>query len=159
MKAFHLFEYWFEEARVRTDWLLLDLYLPLKPIGKERPRGASHSTPIKTRSWTDYVGDCVSELMEGKPAIDFPVAAKVIFGLSGKKLPDTDNLEKALWDGLQRGDKRGLGRALRDDKYVSGHIEKIERLVEPGEEFFWVRFYAHNPDDLASYEEACGDDY
>lgn len=157
MKAWHLFDRWFEEARVDTSRDLFDIYIPLKPIGKERPRGASHSTPIKTRSWTDYMGDCVAELMEGVPTIAFPVAAKVIFGLSGKKLPDTDNLEKALWDALQRGDKRGLGRAIYDDKYVRGHIEKVERMVAPGEEFVWVRFYAFTEEDWV-YHQGLYDD-
>lgn len=106
------------------------------------------------------MGDIVAELMDGRPAINFPVAAKVIFGIPAKRLeskrpPDTDNLEKALWDALQRGDKRGKGRAIEDDKYVRGHVEKAERAVPKGEEFIWVRFYALNAGDYTLYDKAC----
>lgn len=153
MRAYHLFDNWLAESRPDKRFELFDIYVPIKPITKERPRGGFH-TPIKTRKWTDYVGECVAEIMEGQPTITFPVSAAVIFGLTaGRKPGDTDNLEKALWDALQRGDKCGKHRAIQDDKFIRGHIEKSEREMPKGEEFLWVRFYARNESDYAKYTE------
>lgn len=143
MQAYHLFEKWMSEARANLSNLeLFDIYLPVVPIGKERAR--NHRTAIKTRTWTDYVGVCVAEEMRDKPTIDFPCAIRLITAISGKRTPDTDNMEKAIWDALQRGDREGKGRVYTDDKLIRGYVEKCERVVPKGEEFFWVRLYSRN---------------
>jgi Holliday junction resolvase RusA-like endonuclease len=148
MQAYHLFERWMSEARADLSNLeLFDIYLPVVPIGKERAR--NHRTAIKTRTWTDYVGVCVAEEMYDKPTISFPCAIRLITGISGKRTPDTDNMEKAIWDALQRGDKEGNGRVYTDDKLIRGYVEKCERVVPKGDEFFWVRLYARNRGDFA----------
>lgn len=161
VRGYHLFDKWLVEARGSFyPEEILDLYIPLTPISKERPRGVTHYTPQKTRTWTTYFGKIVGEMMAGRPEIDFPISARVIFGLTEKRLnskrpPDTDNLEKALWDALQKGDSDGKNKAFTDDKYIRGYIEKSERITEPHEEFIWVRLYARSVDDYTKYDEAC----
>lgn len=151
MRAYHLFDRWLAEARPDRALDLFDVYVAIKPIGKERPRG-KHQTPIKTRTWTDHVAACVAEMMENQPTIDFPVSAAIVYGIRKKRLPDMDNIEKAVWDALQRGDKSGNNRAIHDDRYVRRYVERAEKIVESREEeFIWVRFYAQSESDYYSY--------
>lgn len=151
MRAYYLFDSHLRSMRPDSILEILEIYVPIRAIGKQRPR-SEHSTPIKTRMWTDYFAECVAEQMGDKPAINFPVKAAVVFGLSGNRLPDTDNIEKALWDALQRGNKSGKQRALEDDRFVRGHIEKCEISVAKGCEFIWVRFYANTEEQAEAYE-------
>jgi Holliday junction resolvase RusA-like endonuclease len=153
VQAYHLFNKWMGEARAELESReLFDIYIPIVPIGKGRPRG-QHQTPEKTRTWTDYFASVVADDMRDKPTIWFPCAARIVAGLAGKRLPDIDNWEKALWDALQRGDKRGKLRAIQDDKLVRGYVEKAERTVAKGNEFIWVRFYALSVGDYVLYEK------
>lgn len=149
MRAYHLFAQWMQECEPDKTLELFDIYIPIRPMGKERPRNGS--TPVRTRKWEDYVGNVTAyDLMEGRPPITFPVAAEVLFGLH-KNRCDNDNMEKILWDALQRGNKSGLGRAIHDDSLVRGYIKKGEREMPAGEEFIWVRFYARNRADYERY--------
>lgn len=153
MKAYHLFDKWISECRPNTELELFDVYTKLRPIGKERTR--NHRTAIKTRSWTDYLGRCIAD--EHQPTITFPACARVLFAVAKNRLPDLDNMEKALWDAMQRGDASGLGRAIQDDNLIRGYVEIGERVVEPGEEFVWVRFYARRREDFTNYKESYND--
>jgi len=145
------------EAAPNSKHEVLEIYVPLRPIGKERTHGLNHSTPQKTRDWERYLGSVtVNDLMDGKPTITFKVGARYILGLH-KNRADTDNLEKALWDGLQKGDVLTGKRCLQDDSLIRRFVQKAEREMPKGEEFVWVRFYALREEDYNNYMEQCND--
>lgn len=158
MRGRHLFAQWIVAEAPDLKHEILEIYVPLRPIGKERTHGLNHSTPQKTRDWENYLGSVTAnDLMEGKPTITFPVAARVIFGVH-KNRADIDNIEKALWDGLQKGDVlTGKGAALSNDNLVRGFVQKVEHEMPKGEEFIWVRFYARRAEDFSNYMEQCND--
>lgn len=152
MKARHLFDQYMKAAEPKEHREVLDLFIAIRPHGKERTHGSHHSTPEKTRNWEAYVGTVTaSDMMKGRKTITFPVAARVIFGVH-KNRADIDNLEKAIWDGLQHCDRlTGQGAALANDSLIRGYVSKCEIAVEKGEEFVWVRFYALDAHDFLDY--------
>lgn len=151
MRAHHLFNQLMIGARPEPENELFDIHVDISVRGKGRPR-AGHVTPQSTREWTDYVACCVREQMEGLPPINFPFSAKLLYARSSKRLPDMDNIEKIVWDALHRGDKSGLNRAFEDDRLMRGHAEVAE-LLDTGEDFLWVRFYARRREDMTNYME------
>jgi Holliday junction resolvase RusA-like endonuclease len=145
--AHHLLESWVNDERPTVECELFDLFVDIRPMGKQRTDGYNHSTPEKTREWERLVGNVVTATREGRPAIRFPVAALVLWGLHNNRA-DIDNLEKILWDALQP-------HVIADDRFVRGYVEKAERQVEAGQEFVWVRFYARRLEDYTNYMEQC----
>lgn len=153
MRAHHQLDYLMEQARglLDTRLELFDIYVEIRPIGKGRPR-EGHKTPQKTRIWTDFVRKCVAEQMDGKPAIDFPVSAKLLYCLNPKRKPDMDNIEKAIWDALQFGDMSGKNKAIADDRLIRGYVERGEIFSSDTlGEFIWVRFYAREGKNATNY--------
>lgn len=128
--------------RPNPDWEVAEIYVYIRPIGKGRPRDNWH-TPSSTREWESKVRGTAVNIMAGRPVINFPVAAKVLFGLH-KNRADTDNLEKIVWDAFQPV-------VITDDKFVRGHIEKGEEEVERASEFVWAKFYARREEDYLNY--------
>lgn len=121
---------------------ILEIYIPIRLIGKERPRG--QRTPIKTRRFTDAVRMQVAEIMRelDMQPIDRSVCARYIVGYHEGRKPDIDNAEKALWDAFQSGDKEGKWAAIKDDKHIRGYVEKVEHTIPDNEEaYIWVRLY------------------
>lgn len=151
MRGYHLFAEWLAECEPNRQWELVDIYIPIRPFGKERPRGDRHGTPVKTRMWEDYVGGVGAyDYMRDKPSIGFPCAAEILFGINRNR-SDIDNLEKLAWDAMQRGDKSGKGRVIADDRFIRGYVRKGEREMPKGEEFIWARFYARREEDYLNY--------
>lgn len=135
------------ECKTNEALQVAEIRVDIRPIGKERPRDNWH-TPEKSRHWESVVRGTARSIMDGRPAINFPVAARYITGISYRNRADIDNIEKIIWDALQP-------IVLTDDKYVRGYVEKGEKLVEPGHEFVWVRFYARAAQDYSNYIAQC----
>ena len=89
------------------------LIIPVEPIAKERPRlGRNNNiyTPKATRDYEELIGWYATRL----PRYEGFVSLNVTFFCSPqRKMPDIDNLIKALLDGLQKGG------AIVDDVQVS----------------------------------------
>lgn len=140
-----LFDSWISECSAALHLEVAEIRVEIRPRSKQRAR-TNWSTPPKTREWEEIVRSTAAGIMKGRPAIDFPVAARFILGVSHYVKGDTDNLEKIIWDALQPV-------VLTDDKFIRGYVEKAEKAVPIGEEFVWVRFYARRAVDYSNYKK------
>lgn len=140
MKARREFDNAFANRRPTDE--IVDIFIPARAIGKERPR--SYRTPEKTRNWIYGVARIAAETMQelGIKAIDRPVCCRYIIAFHEGRYPDIDNIEKALFEALQRGDKSKQWQVVTDDKHFRGYVEKCEVIIPDNQEpYLWVRIY------------------
>lgn len=134
IKANHKFGHYLDQQSVLYRAQVADLQIDAKAFPKQRP-GANYATRPETREYEEFIAGAVSELMGSKAPIDFPVSIRVVWCLP-KGRWDWDNLEKALWDALQKGG------VLANDNLIDGYKEEARVTPEEGEApFIWVRLF------------------
>lgn len=117
----------------------MKLLIPIKPIGKGRPRmtRTGHAyTPEKTRKYErvvrdSYTGKCYTEKIEMSITAYFEPPKSIsnkkreeLIGQMYDKKPDADNIAKAVMDALN-------GKAYTDDKnIVKITVEKMYHHID-----------------------------
>ena len=102
----------------------VSFFVPGAPVPKARPRVTRQGhayTPARTVDWEDLVGWWAKIAMKGRPTFIGPL--NVELGFQGaRKNSDSDNLAKAVLDGMNR-------IVYDDDKQIQRLV--IEREVDP----------------------------
>lgn len=112
-----------EKAQKR---LFLRFFVPSNPIPKARPRtGNGHAyTPKRTKEYESLVKQwasiAIAEQGYTMPSKDTPLLLVIHFYREDKRGADLDNLQKAIWDALNK-------LAYHDDKQVEAVIATVTR--------------------------------
>lgn len=106
--------------------LFLRFFVPSNPIPKARPRtGKGHAyTPKRTKKYEllvkQWASTAIAEQGYTMPSKDTPLLLVIHFYREDKRGADLDNLQKAIWDALNK-------LAYPDDKQVEAVIATVTR--------------------------------
>lgn len=100
--------------------LLLDITIPGDPVSKGRPRTGKGRTytPQRTREAEQRIRDLIEySPWRRKVPYEGPVSVTIWFWCATRRRSDGDNLQKLIWDAVQRG-KHETGGIIKDDAQV-----------------------------------------
>ena len=100
------------------------------PVPKGRPRFTRYGGIMTPRRTADYENKIAIAFMEQHPNVVFsgPVEIFCYFGTKRHSVKDLDNLEKSVWDGLQKGGAFAVG----DSQIYASHASKYPPVDEEG---------------------------
>lgn len=107
--------------------------VPVRPVGKQRPRAGSDGTfytPTKTAEFEEMVAAHAKRERPRDWSLDGEFRVDVVIRYSGKRRADGDNVQKAVWDGLN-------GVLYNDDRQVLQWTGVVE--VDCGEDNLVVK--------------------
>jgi Holliday junction resolvase RusA-like endonuclease len=115
--------------------LLLDITIPGDPISKGRPRSGNGRTytPQRTRDAEQRIRDLI-EYSPWRRRVPYegPVSITIHFWCATRRHTDGDNLQKLIWDAIQRG-KHETGGIIKNDAQIETWHCRLWRAA-PGEE-------------------------
>lgn len=110
----------------------MNLWLPVEPLPKERPRffkGHTY-TPARTRK---YEGQLKKIMLESKPELlKGPISVGLVFKRSTNRLCDIDNLQKCVFDAAN-------GILWEDDRQIRSMWAMVQyKQPKPGIALYWT---------------------